>query len=104
MNNVKKDERLGFLGLLYVAHKVVIGEELIENFSKVSLLIMAKDATSNQSASLKRKAERNHLPLIEDFSKAEMGQALGHEEITFLGIIDKKAAGAYLKKSTGGTR
>lgn len=94
------DEKLGFLGLLYVAHKALIGEELLENFSKVKLLLMASDATSHQAQGLERKASLAHLPFLKEYTEEELGRALGHETITFIGIIDAKAAGAYLKKTT----
>jgi ribosomal protein L7Ae-like RNA K-turn-binding protein len=101
MNNSAKD-RLGFLGLLYVAHKALIGEELFSSLHKVHLLLVATDATSNQALSTKRRAQNAHIPLIEEFTEAELGQALGHDSVTFIGIIDEKAAGAYLKKGKEG--
>jgi|LAHS01.1.fsa_nt_gb ribosomal protein L7Ae-like RNA K-turn-binding protein len=104
MSDEKAKSKLGFLGLLYVAHKVAIGEDLAEHFSKVKLLLMASDATSNQALSLEKKATSAHVPLIKEFTKKELGQALGHDEVTFLGIIDEKAAGAYLKKSAEGVK
>lgn len=104
MENEKAKSKLGFLGLLYVAHKVVIGEDLAEHFSRVKLLLMASDATSNQALGFEKKALAAHVPLIKEFTKKEMGQALGHDEVTFLGITDEKAAGAYLKKSAEGVK
>lgn len=98
-----KQDLLGFLGLLYVGDKALIGEELLEHLSKVALLIVANDAESGQSESLKRRAQSAHIPMSELFSKEELGQALGHASVTFVGITDKKAAGAYLKKLTEGS-
>lgn len=101
MDNSAKD-RLGFLGLLYVAHKALIGEELIASLNKVALLLVASDAKSNQALSTKRRAQNAHIPLVEEFTEAELGEALGHPGITFIGIIDEKAAGAYVKKGKQG--
>jgi ribosomal protein L7Ae-like RNA K-turn-binding protein len=102
--NPAKNDRLGFLGLLYVAHKALIGEELYSSLHKVALLLVAKDATSNQALSTKRRAQSAHVPMIEEFSEEELGAALGHDSVTFVGIIDEKAAGAYLKKTKEGTK
>mgnify|MGYP003595891119 CR=1 FL=1 len=102
--NPSQNDRLGFLGLLYVAHKALIGEELYSSLSKVHLLIVAEDAHSNQALSTKRRAQSAHVPLLEEFTEAELGAALGHDSVTFIGIIDEKAAGAYLKKTKEGTK
>jgi ribosomal protein L7Ae-like RNA K-turn-binding protein len=104
MNDTSKHELLGFLGLLYVGHKALIGEELVTRLLQVKLLIKATDATSNQALGLKRKAVNAHIPFVESFSEDELGSALGHENVTYIGIIDDKAAGAYLKKLTGGVK
>jgi ribosomal protein L7Ae-like RNA K-turn-binding protein len=98
------NDRLGFLGLLFVAHKALIGEELLSSLTKVHLLIVAKDATSNQALSTKRRAQNAHIPLYEEFTESELGAALGRDTVTFIGIIDEKAAGAYLKKTKEGTK
>ncbi len=102
--NPSSNDRLGFLGLLYVAHKALIGEELYSSLSKVRLLLVATDATSNQALSIKRRASLVHVPLIEEFTEKELGNALGHDSVTFVGIIDEKAAGAYLKKTQEGKK
>jgi ribosomal protein L7Ae-like RNA K-turn-binding protein len=102
--NQSTNDRLGFLGLLYVAHKAVIGEELYSSLAKVRLLLVAKDATSNQALSTKRRATLAHVPLLEEFTEQELGNALGHDSVTFVGIIDEKAAGAYLKKTKEGKK
>jgi ribosomal protein L7Ae-like RNA K-turn-binding protein len=104
MNDTAKHELLGFLGLLYVGKKALIGEELTSRLGKVKLLIKASDATSNQALGLKRKAINAHIPFVESFTKDELGAALGHNDVTYIGIIDEKAAGAYLKKLTGGVQ
>lgn len=95
----KTDDRLGLLGLLFVAHKALIGEELLAALPKVRLLLEATDAHSGTALSLERRAKSAHIPLIQEYSEAELGRALGRERITFIGLIDEKAAGAYLAKS-----
>jgi ribosomal protein L7Ae-like RNA K-turn-binding protein len=102
MKNCRKDDLLGFIGLLYVGHKAMIGEELLTHFAAVKLLLVASDAVSNQAIGIKNKAVSAHLPIAGGFTKAELGEALGYEEVNFLGIVDAKAAGAFLKKSTEG--
>ncbi|MCH3910130.1 MAG: hypothetical protein LKJ81_01305 [Bacilli bacterium] len=99
-----KQDTLGFLGLLYVAHKAYIGEEMIDKFSKMKIIIMAKDATSSQATSTLKKAERMHLPVVKAYDEETLGRALGHEKVTFIGIIDSKAAAAFTKKAAEGDK
>ncbi len=92
------DKALGFLGLLYVSGEAVIGEDL-GDLRKCKLLIAAKDASSNQALSLKRKAREMHLPMIEEYSKSELGHALGKGEVAFVGITESRAASAFIEKA-----
>lgn len=100
------DRRLGLLGLLYVAHKALIGEELVASLSRCKLLIVASDAKSGQAAALRDKAKSRHLPLIDKYQAEELGRALGKDAVTAVGITDEKAAISFLGKGviTGGAR
>ena len=93
------DQSLGFLGLLFVSRKALIGEELSAKLEHCILLLNASDATSIQALGIRHKAELRHTPLYGKFTEEELGHALGRDKVTFVGIIDKKAAAAFLAKT-----
>ncbi len=101
---MEKDPRLGFLGLLYVSKRAIIGEDFLSHLDKVKFVVMANDLSSNQSKAIAKKIASRHLPQDISFSSAELGLALGHDEINFIGIIDKKAALSYVSKSLKGAK
>ncbi len=91
------DSTLGFIGILFKGHKALIGNEA-KNCSKGKLAFLASDA------SLNTKKEVSHLlegiPVIERYSKAELGEALGYPEVSLILVTDKKAATSLLRKET----
>lgn len=101
---MEKDPRLGFLGLLYVSKKAIIGDEFLNNLHKVVFVVMAKDISSGQGEMIKKKIQTRHIPNDVSFLKEELGHALGHDEVNYIGITDKKAAMAYISKSMKGAK
>jgi ribosomal protein L7Ae-like RNA K-turn-binding protein len=83
------DKTLGFLGILYRAHKALIGEEALHSH-KGALAYIASDASEN-SKRLAIKASRG-LTTIDIYSKVELGKALGKDEVSLVLVTDKKAA------------
>jgi ribosomal protein L7Ae-like RNA K-turn-binding protein len=65
---------------------------------EVSLIVAATDLDSGESLRTLGRIKRAHKPLSQTFAAKELGKALGHSEIKFLGIIGKKAAMSYLLK------
>lgn len=94
----RKNECLGFLGILYVGHKALIGDEALRSIDKASLAIMAKDSSSGESEKLKKKIKSRHIPMIELFTGEELGRALGKEKVSCIILVDKKAAVSFMKK------
>ncbi len=91
------DEVLGLLGLLNKGGKLVFGQSIF--FSrKIKLLLLAKDASKNSKEKAINFAKSNSIDLIELSSKEILGQAIGYEEISLVGIIDSKAAKAMKNK------
>lgn len=91
-----KEDALSFLGLINRGGYTLVGEPLINKLSKVHLLLVATD--SKREAEFKEKAARRHIPCLTICSKEELGQALGFEELTAVGITSKKAADALINK------
>ena len=90
---------LGFIGLLFRADKIQIGANLWHHIDEMKLFIKAKDATSGEALRFEKKIKSRHLRLLEvDLTMAELGLAVGRDEVTYLGVTDKKAAMALLSK------
>ncbi len=91
---------LGFIGLLFRANKIQIGANLWHHMDQVSLFLKAVDAKSGEALRYEKKIKSRHLPLLEvPLTMAELGSALGRSEVTFIGVLDKKAAMAVLSKA-----
>ena len=93
------NERLrGYLGLANRAGKALIGEAIAKMWTrkKIFLLIMASDAHSNTQAKLAHAAELDKILVIRLSSKAELGQALGFDEVSTVAIIDKGLSQAII--------
>ena len=101
---MSQNDALGFLGLLYPTHQVIIGEELHKRMDEVTLIVAATDLGSGESLRTLGRIKRAHKPLSETFTAEELGKALGHAEVKFLGIVGKKAAMSYLLKLKKGEK
>ena len=98
------NDALGFLGLLYPSHQAIIGEELHKRMEEVTLIVAATDLDSGESLRTLGRIKRAHKPLSQTFTAKEIGKALGHSEVKFLGIVNKKAAMSYLLKLKKGEK
>ncbi len=102
---MQQNQLLGFLGLLYVSKRAIIGEDFLSHLDKAKFVVIANDLSSNQSQMIKKQIVSRHLPLDDkSFSSEELGNALGHGGVNFIGIVDKKAALAYVSKSLKGAK
>ena len=97
-----KKDALGFLGLLYPSHQVIIGEELWRRIDEVTLIVAASDIVSGEASKNLGKIKRAHKPLFQGFNSEELGMALGHAKINFIGIVGKKASMNFLLKAKKG--
>ena len=98
------DSRLGFIGILYRSHDALIGEKLLTHLNEVKLVVVANDISSNQAKSSLRSIESRHIPTVFGPSSLELGKAVGHEIVNFVGITSKKAASSYLEKTMKGAK
>lgn len=90
--------KLGFLGILFRANKARIGDELDKTLLKANLVIVASNAMSNTAQAFTRRLSEHAIPFKIEFTKEELGSAVGRNEVNFIGIYDSKAAKAYLRK------
>jgi ribosomal protein L7Ae-like RNA K-turn-binding protein len=96
---MNQDPRLGFLGILYSRDKALIGETLLHQAEQVRFVVVANNITSNEGKKIQASFARRHIPMDMSFTAEELGMALGHDAVNFVGITDKKAAEAYAVKS-----
>lgn len=62
------------------------------NNTKIYLFIMSRDLSDKSKSKFKKHCETNNIPYIEDFSKEDLGNALGRKEVMLLGILDEGIA------------
>lgn len=90
---------LSFLGITRKSGNAVLGynknEETLRT-GRLHLLIVSKDAAQNTKEKFVKLAGEAGVPLIEDFTPYELGQALGMDEIAVVGIKDAKMAAKLL--------
>lgn len=89
-----------FLGIAKRSGNVCEGYNKTEEFiklKKLSLVIMSKESSENTRKKFKVYCERFKVPIIEDYSKEELGAILGREEINVIGILDKKIGDRLLE-------
>lgn len=74
---------------------------LIEGYSKCDeqrnrrsfyLVIVSDDASNSTKKKFKNHCIEKKIPLIEDFSKEELGNPIGREELKILAVVDKNMA------------
>ena len=74
---------------------------LIEGYSKCDeqrnrrsfyLVIVSDDASNSTKKKFKNHCIEKKIPLIEDFSKEELGSPIGREELKVLAVVDKNMA------------
>lgn len=62
------------------------------NSTKIYLFIMSKNLSDKSKSKFKKHCETNNIPYIEDFSKEDLGNALGRKEVMLLGVLDEGIA------------
>ena len=84
-----KDNFLQFLGIAKKAGMLVEGynkcEELIHN-KKLYLMILSDDVSQNTKEKFINYCRNENVPLLKGYSKEELGEILGRDEINLLGI------------------
>lgn len=78
------------LGLAQRAGKCVTGDELLDAISKrkVSLVLLAKDASDRTKDQISKKCESKNIQIIDLLNKEEISQAIGKHNRVAVGIKD----------------
>jgi ribosomal protein L7Ae-like RNA K-turn-binding protein len=80
-----------FLGLAKRSRNLLEGYSQCNeqrNKRKLYLFIISTDASDSTRGKFITHCKTNNIPYIEDFSKEELGGAIGREEIKILGVTD----------------
>jgi ribosomal protein L7Ae-like RNA K-turn-binding protein len=85
-------QTLGFLGILFRGHSALIGEEAYQARSRMKLAFLAFDASENTKKEALSACEAQGIKPLQSYSKSELGNALGYENVSFLVVTSKKAA------------
>ena len=97
----KRDNILGYLGLLKRGGEIVLGTDLRKK--KAALLVVATDTKSKEAERLVASYRLSNIEIFSYGDKVSLGAALGEEEVPYFGIRSRKAAEALLKKVKGDT-
>lgn len=84
-----------FLGLTKRSGNLIEGYSKCDeerNRKSIFLFIISNDASSSTSKKFKNHCIIKNIKLIEDFSKQELGFAIGREEVKILAITDENMA------------
>lgn len=91
---------MNLLGLACRAGKIVCGEYAVAKYLKkkrVPLLFLAHDGSPSVQESYRRIAETKEIPVIDIFSKVELGQAVGKSQHVVVLLTDRGFARAIEK-------
>ena len=83
------DDVLKLMGLIYRAHKMIFGEELIKNIKNVKLLFLASDISDKSRARYEKKCHFYNIDIIDIYSSEQLSDSIGKQNIKALGITDK---------------
>ncbi|MFV9509815.1 YlxQ family RNA-binding protein [Tepidibacillus sp. LV47] len=88
----KSNKILSIIGLAQRARKIISGEELVVNAikdQKVFFVLLSTDASENTKKKIANKCEYYQIPYRIQFSRQELGQAIGKPSRVVIGITDK---------------
>ena len=92
------DNRLNTIGLAYRAKKIVFGEEVLNQISRVKLVIIASDISEKSRERFLKKCSYYNIDYIDCFNGEEISNALGKNNIKVIGITDEGFKKSLLNK------
>lgn len=92
---------LSFLGLIKRTGNIEEGynkcEEAIKIPNKICLMIFSDNVSDKSKKNFLYYCEKYNIPTIQHFSKEELGNAVGREELNIIGIKNKKMGAKLLE-------
>ena len=93
MNNT-----LSLLGLIYRANKLYLGENCLDNISKVRYLFIASDASDSTKERYLKKCKYYNIPYNLQYPSQDLASALGKNNVKVIGVFDKGFTNVLLNK------
>lgn len=85
----------GFLGLCKRSGKIIEGYSKCNearNKKDIFLFLISKDVSESTKKKFIKHCDNKNIPYIYDFSKEELGDAIGRPEVMIIAILDKNMA------------
>ena len=92
------DSALRLLGLIYRAKKMILGEEVLERFSEVKLLVIASDISDKSRERYLKKCHFYNIDYVDRYTGEQLSSCLGRKNIKTIGIIDEGFTKSFLEK------
>jgi len=86
------------IGLMYKAKKVLLGESVLEDFSKVKYLIIASDISEKSKERYLKKCHFYNIDYLDRYDTSYLSNALGKKNVKVIGLIDEGFKESLLKK------
>ena len=93
------DELLNLLGIANRAKKLIYGSDMLKDMSKIKLIFLASDISSNSKERFEKKAYHYKINIIDTYESSALSKAVGKDNIKAIGVLDegfKKALEAKL--------
>ena len=91
MTDAAKRKVLGLVGLGLRGRLAVVGVQLVRDAARrgrVKVALVATDASQNSLDKITPLLGAKRVPVIGDFSAAELGNAAGRESVAVIGVTD----------------
>lgn len=85
------DKFIQFLGLVKKSGNILEGYNKCEEgikFGKIKLLIIAEDCSDNTKEKFTLLCNKNNISVIKGYDRNELGEILGREEISIIGVTN----------------
>lgn len=92
------DSSLKLLGLMFRAHKLLIGQEVLDDLKNCKLLIIASDTSDKNKERYLKKCDFYNLKHVDNFTSEQLSNSLGRNNVKLLGIIDDGFVKTFLTK------
>lgn len=89
------DKFFNFLGLAKRSGNIIEGYSKCDearNKKSIFLFIISNDASESTKKKFKKHCLAKNIKVIEDFTKEELGNSIGREEVKILAILDSNMA------------
>lgn len=97
-----QDNILSFIGLARKAGSLELGAEKVyemSNIGKCKLVVLSSDVSANTEKSVRNTCSRKNTPVIKtDYTKEEIGPAVGYSQCVVLTVTDTGFAQALAQK------